>query len=205
MRLRGVELAPIPLSPVPQESEPPPGDSIGLAPPRLQPVPPPAKAEGRVAFELALAGTALLSPAGYGLGGFVELGPRFRLPFGALGISLRATIEQVMVTDPAPPLINLGGAVRYVIARPTWRVSPYLGLWAQGLLQRQAPTGAAAALPDNETGLALGGLVGAQVRLWHGGIFTELGYRHTVYQKNPTAIPLWNAAFLLLGYRFSEP
>ena len=50
---------------------------------------------------------------------------------------------------------------------------------------------------------ALGGLVGAQVRLGIGGLFGELGYRGAVYQQQPIDSPVWNTFFLLLGYRVS--
>ena len=52
-------------------------------------------------------------------------------------------------------------------------------------------------------GLALGGLVGAQVRLGIGGLFTELGYRGAVYQQTAVDSPAGNTWFLLLGYRVS--
>jgi hypothetical protein len=69
------------------------------------------------------------------------------------------------------------------------------------MLQRTPDALGAIALQRNEGGLTLGGLGGALLRLGRGGIFTELGYRHTVYRATAAVFPAWNAAQLLLGYR----
>ena len=205
VQLRGVQLAAIPLAPDPKESEPPPGDSIQLAPPRLQPITPiepTPQGEPRVYFDLAAAGSALLNDGVYGFGGGGELGPRIRLPFGSLRIALRVLAEQALSPAQVPVMVNVGGVLTYVIGRPTWRVSPYLGFWGQAILQRTAGEVGSRAVRNN-TGLVLGGLAGAQVRLWHGGIFAEVGYRHAVAQQIQVETPEWNTAFLLLGYRLS--
>ena len=125
------------------------------------------------------------------------------LPFGALGTSLRLTLEQHIQPEPAPFLINLGVAITYMLARPRWRVSPYVGLWAQGLLQRTPDALGAIPLQRNEGGLVLGGLGGAQVRLWRGGLFTELGYRGTLYRQTLAVVPAWSTVLLVLGYRLN--
>ncbi|MGC3959904.1 MAG: hypothetical protein QM813_18840 [Verrucomicrobiota bacterium] len=99
-------------------------------------------------------------------------------------------------------MINLGGVVTYVLGQPAWRVSPYFGGWAQGILQRTAALPGLRAVRNN-SGLALGGLVGLQVRLPHGGLFLEGGYRHNLAEQLPVQAPEWNTGFLLLGYRLS--
>lgn len=199
---RASELA---LALAPTDIEPPPASSPEAPPAPLPnrspaaPAPPPR----RVAFELGLAGTALVNQGVHGFGGGAEVGVRFRLPFGALGASLRLTLEQHIQPEPAPFLINLGVALTYMLARPRWRVSPYVGLWAQGLLQRTPDALGAIPLQRNEGGLVLGGLGGAQVRLWRGGLFTELGYRGTLYRQTLAVVPAWSTVFLLLGYRLN--
>ena len=202
VQLRGVQLAAIPVVPDPRESEPPPVPPPApqlLAPPRLQPV---APREPRLWLEVGAAGVALFNQGGYGFGGGLELGPRLRLPFGALGIALRLTVEQHLQPEPPPLLLNVGGALTYFIARSTWRLSPYVGLWAQGLFPR-VPAAPGGEPSPSTRGLALGGLIGAQVRLGIGGLFTELGYRGAVYQQTAVDSPAWNTWFLLLGYRVS--
>ena len=196
------------------ELEPPPSAPPPMPPPeRSAPTPTsPAPAKPirltgaqattpRVAFELGLAGSALVYQGVYGFGGVLEVGSRFRLPFGALGVTLRLGLEQQIQPEPAPFLLNLGLALRYVLARPRWPVSPYVGFWMQGMLQRTPDALGAIALQRSESGLVLGGLAGAQVRVGRGGIFTELGYRHTVYRQTVNEMPGWNTVFLLLGYR----
>lgn len=200
VQLRGVQLAAIPLVPDPRESEPPPTHPPQLlAPPRLQPVPPP---EPRIWLELGAAGVALFNKESYGFGGALELGPRLRLPFGSLGLSLRLAFEQHFQPAPSPAILNFGSALTYFIARSTWRLSPYVGLWAQGLFWR-VPAASDGGQAASIRGLALGGLVGAQVRLYRGGLFTELGYRGAVYQQTPIDSPAWNTFSVLLGYRIS--
>lgn len=208
-----LEPPPAPLAEPPEPPEPPPDEEPEPAP--LLPVPPPERAPPaplapparaparRVSFELGLAGTALVNQGVYGFGGGAEVGARFRLPFGGLGVSLRVALEQHLQPEPAPFLINLGVALTYTLSRPRWRVSPYLGLWTQALLQRTPDALGAIALQRNEGGLALGGLAGAQVRLWRGGLFTELGYRGTVYRQTVAVVPAWSTVFLLLGYRLT--
>lgn len=201
VQLQGVQLAAIPLVPDPRESEPPPEvPPVLLAPPRLQPVP---AAAPRIWLDVGAAGLALFNQGSYGLGGGLELGPRVRLPFGSLGIAVRLSVEQHLQPEPAPLLLNVGGALTYFIARPAWRVSPYLGLLAQGLFPRAPALPLGTPPPPTTRGLALGGLVGAQVRLGIGGLFGELGYRGAVYQQQPIDSPVWNTFFLLLGYRVS--
>ncbi len=198
VQLRGVQLAAIPLVPDPREAEPPPMHPPQLlAPPRLQPVPPP-----RLWLELGAAGVALFNQGSYGLGGLLALGPRVRLPFGSLGLELRLAFEQHLQPAPPPEILNVGGALTYFIASSGWRLSPYVGLWAQGLFPR-IPDGPGGRPSPSTRGLALGGLVGAQVRLFRGGLFTELGYRGAVYQQTPIDSPAWNTFSLLLGYRLS--
>ena len=196
----------------PPEYEPPPSEwPPPRPPPAVGPRPPgpstgplaPSAPAPRVSFELGLAGSALLNRGVYGFGGGLELGTRWRLPFGALGVALRVGLEQHIQPEPAPFLMNLGVAITYRLSRPRWRVSPYVGVWAQGMLQRTPDALGAIALQRNEGGLTLGGLAGAELRLGRGGIFTELGYRHTVYRQTRAVIPAWNAAQLLLGYRFT--
>lgn len=194
----------------PTDLEPPPAPLPAAPPAALPPAPlatrpsaPPAAPPRRVSFELGLAGTALVNQGVYGFGGGAEVGVRFRLPFGALGASLRLTLEQHIQPEPAPFLINLGVALTYTLARPRWRVSPYVGLWTQGLLQRTPDALGAIPLQRNEGGLVLGGLGGAQVRLWRGGLFTELGYRGTLYRQTLAVVPAWSTVFLLLGYRLN--
>lgn len=189
----------------PTDIEPPPA-----SPPAAPPAPLPARSLApsatpprRVAFELGLAGTALVNQGVYGFGGGAEVGVRFRLRFGALGASLRLNLEQHIQPEPAPFLINLGVALTYMLARPRWRVSPYVGLWAQGLLQRTPDALGAIPLQRNEGGLVLGGLGGAQVRLWRGGLFTELGYRGTLYRQTLAVVPAWSTVLLVLGYRLN--
>lgn len=206
VQLRGVQLAAIPLQPDPREYEPPPP-----ALPAATPLPPtpaalaPTPREPRIWLEVAGAGLALFGSSGYGFGGGIELGPRIRLPFGAIGVSLRAAVEPHLQPEPAPLLLNLGGALTYVLARPSWRVSPYIGLWGQALLARPAaqPDGAAPLLPSRAA--ALGGLVGVQLRLWSGGLFTELGYRGALAQSGSATVPapFFDTAFVLLGYRLT--
>ena len=171
-------------------------------------LPPPAPmnrplAAPRIGFELGLAGAALVNQGVYGFGGGVDLGARFRLPFGAIAVLLRAALEQHIQPEPAPFLLNVGFTLTYRLGRPHWRVSPYFGLWTQVILQRIPDALGAIALQRNESGILLGGLAGAQLRLWHGGLFTELGYRGPVYRQTAAAVPAWNTVFLLLGYRFS--
>lgn len=215
---RATELA---LVLTPAELEPPPAPLVppGAAPPDEEPEPAPTMSAPRpdrpplvapvlaptrrVTFELGLAGTALVNQGVYGFGGGAEVGVRFRLPFGGLGVSLRLALEQHIQPEPAPFLINLGVALTYTLARPQWRILPYVGLWTQGLLQRTPDALGAIALQRNEGGLVLGGLAGAQVRLWRGGLFTELGYRGTVYRQTLAVVPAWSTAFLLLGYRIT--
>ena len=197
------ELEPPPASPPPPQptATPPPA-----APPPAAPPPVPMNrpsASPRVGFELGLAGAALVSQGVYGFGGGVDLGARFRLPFGAIAVLLRAALEQHIQPEPAPSLLNLGFTLTYRLGRPHWRVSPYFGLWTQVILQRIPDALGAIALQRNESGLLLGGLAGAQLRLWHGGLFTELGYRGPIYRQTAAAVPAWNTVFLLLGYRFS--
>ena len=146
---------------------------------------------------------ATFHQSAYAFGGVVELGPRIRLPLGAIGISLRLAVEQHFQPEPPPLILNLGGTITYVLGRPTWRVSPYLGLWAQALLARTLaqPQASPPLLPSR--GAALGGLIGAQVRLWSGGLFTELGYRGALYPPGADEVPAFNTVFLLLGYRLA--
>lgn len=194
-------LAPTDIEPPPASVPAPPSAALPPTPPPDRPLAPPAPR--RVAFELGLAGTALVNQGVYGFGGGAEVGVRFRLPFGALGASLRLTLEQHIQPEPAPFLINLGVALTYMLARPRWRVSPYVGVWAQGLLQRTPDALGAIPLQRNEGGLVLGGLGGAQVRLWRGGLFTELGYRGTLYRQTLAVVPAWTTVFLMLGYRLN--
>lgn len=197
-----IDLDPTALEPPP--GVPPPGVPPPPAPPRqaAAPVsrPPPGP---RVGFELGLAGAALLNRGVYGLGGGLDVGASFRLPFGAISIALRLTLEQHLQPEPAPFLLNFGFVLTYRIGRPRWRVLPYFGLWTQGILQRTPDALGAIALQRSESGLVLGGLGGAQLRLWRGGIFTELGYRGTIYRQTAVAVPAWSTAFLLFGYRLS--
>lgn len=200
VQLRGVQLAAIPLVPDPRESEPPPTHPPQLlAPPRLQPIAPP---EPRLWLDLGAAGVALFNQGSYGLGGVLEVGPRIRLPFGSLGLSLRLSFEQHLQPAPPPEILNVGGALTYFIARSNWRLSPYVGLWAQGLFAR-VPAAPGDGPPPSSRSLSLGGLVGVQVRLYRGGLFTELGYRGAVYQPTPGDLPAGNTFSLLLGYRLS--
>lgn len=197
---------PIPLDPA--ALEPPPGLPPPGLPPPAPPRPAPAPASRpppipRVGFELGLAGAALLNRGVYGLGGGLDLGASFRLPFGAISAALRVALEQHIQPEPAPFLLNFGLVLTYRIGRPRWRVSPYLGLWTQGILQRTPDALGAILLQRSESGLVLGGLGGAQLRLWHGGLFTELGYRGAVYRQTPAAVPAWSTVFLLFGYRLS--
>lgn len=192
----------------PPPASPPPPQPVAAPPPPPpalpQPVPvsrPPAAP--RVGFELGLAGAALVNQGVYGFGGGVDLGARFRLPFGAIAVLLRAALEQHIQPEPAPFLLNVGFTLTYRLGRPHWRISPYFGLWTQVILQRIPDALGAIALQRNESGLLLGGLAGAQLRLWHGGLFTELGYRGPVYSQAAATIPAWSTALLLLGYRFS--
>lgn len=198
-----IEPPPGPPPPGPPPPAPPPPAPLPPAPPAGRPLAPLAPAARRVVFELGLAGTALLNQGVYGFGGAAEVGVRFRLPFGALGASLRLALEQHIQPEPAPFLINLGIALTYTLARPRWRVAPYVGLWTQALLQRTPDALGAIPLQRNEGGLVLGGLGGAQVRLWRGGLFTELGYRGTVYRQTLAVVPAWSTVFLLLGYRLT--
>lgn len=197
-----IELDPAALEPPPSPAAPP--SPPPAAPPRPPPVvvsrPPPAP---RVGFELGLAGAALLNRGVYGLGGGVDVGASFRLPFGAISAALRLALEQHIQPEPAPFLLNFGLLLTYRIGRPRWRLTPYVGLWTQGILQRTPDALGAIPLQRSESGLVLGGLGGAQLRLWRGGLFTELGYRGAVYRQTAAAVPAWNTAFLLLGYRIS--
>ncbi len=195
--IKGVQLAAIPLHPEPQEIEPPPPPPP-VAPPLISV---PVRREPRVWLEVGGAAMAVFNQGAYAFGGAMELGPRIRLPFGAIGITLRLAAEQHFQPEPPPLILNLGGTITYVLGRPAWRVSPYFGLWAQALLARTLaqPQASPPLLPSR--GAALGGLIGVQVRLWSGGLFTELGYRGALYPQGADAVPAWNTALLLLGYR----
>lgn len=196
VQLKGVQLAAIPLQPEPQELEPPPP---ALPPPHIAAVP----REPRVWLEVGGAAMAVFNQGAYGFGGAMELGPRFRLPFGGIGLALRLAVEQHLQPEPPPLILNLGGTITYVLGRPAWRISPYLGLWAQALLSRTLAQPAAGPVLLPSRGAALGGLIGAQVRLGSGGLFTELGYRGALYPEGAGEVAAWNTGFLLLGYRLT--
>lgn len=202
VQLRGAQLDVISLRLDPRESEPPPL-AAPLLPPPLVRMPPPR--EPRIWLELGGAGIALFNQGAYGFGGAIEVGPRIRLPLGSIGLALRIAVEQHIQPEPAPLVLNLGGALTYVLSRPSWRVHPYVGLWAQAVLAR-APGGQLAGItPLPSRGALLGGLVGVQLRLLRGSLFlfSELGYRGSVYQETAEVVPAWNTALLQLGFRLS--
>jgi hypothetical protein len=185
------------------EYEPPPAEPPPPAPP-LPPAPPsPPKrlAASRVYFQLAAGATALVWQGVYGFGGSVEIGLGIRLRFGALGLSARLGLEQHIQPEPAPLVLPMGAVLTYAAGRPHWRAFPYAGVFAQAMLQRLPDSIGAIPLQRDQSGLVLGGLVGGQLRLGRGGLYTEVGYRGAVTSPTAAAVPAWNTVALQLGYR----
>lgn len=180
--------------------EPPPAE-LRLTPrPRLQQQQP-EQESSRLHYTLGVMGASFLNIDTYGFGGGVEPGLQVRLPFGRVGVSLRVLFEKHLQPEPAPFIVNLGLPISFVIARPHWRLQPYVTLWPQLMAQKVPESMLSSSFVRSEGGLLLGGQLGVLLKLWKGGLFIEGGYRGAVLSGAAATVPAWNTGSVLLGYR----
>lgn len=178
--------------------EPPPAEL------RLTPRPvvqQPQTETSRLHYTLGAMGAALVNIDTYGFGGGVEPGLQVQLPFGSIGLSLRVLFEKHLQPEPAPFIVNLGLPISFVIARPHWRLQPYVTVWPQLMVQKVPESMLSSSFVRSEGGLLLGGQLGVLLKLWKGGLFVEGGYRGQVLSNTTAAVPAWNTGSVLLGYR----
>jgi hypothetical protein len=202
---------------LPREAAPPPSS-----------LPPPSR-DARFALELGLRGGVSLGvQQGHpGALGGVELGTRTKLPQGSLWIALRGDYERqpfdsgVHLSCPAKvsgcfssttapisyetvqrDVVALSLPIGYRFADHPSRWNLYLAV-NPALFLDWTRTSTEATPGKNMQGqrFALGGLVGAQVRLGPGGLFLEAGYRHVLWasQSSPDTAP--DSLTFALGYR----
>jgi hypothetical protein len=155
----------------------------------------------RLHYTLGVMGASFLNIDTYGFGGGVEPGLQVQLPFGRIGVSLRVLFEKHLQPEPAPFIVNVGLPISFVIARPHWRLQPYVTLWPQLMAQKVPESMLSSSFVRSEGGLLLGGQVGALLKLWKGGLFIEGGYRGAVLSSAAATVPAWNTGSVLLGYR----
>ena len=155
----------------------------------------------RLHYTLGVMGASFLNIDTYGFGGGVEPGLQVRLPFGSIGVSLRVLFEKHLQPEPAPFIVNLGLPISFVIARPHWRLQPYVTFWPQLMAQKVPESMLSSSFVRSEGGLLLGGQLGVLLKLWKGGLFIEGGYRGAVLSGAAATVPAWNTGSVLLGYR----
>ncbi len=177
--------------------EPPPAE-LRLTP---RPVVQQEQATSRLHYTLGVMGASFLNINTYGFGGGVDPGLLVQLPFGSIGVSLRILFEKHLQPEPAPFIVNLGLPISFVIARPHWRLQPYVTFWPQLMAQKVPESMLSSSFVRSEGGLVLGGQLGVLLKLWKGGLFIEGGYRGAVLSGAAATVPAWNTGSVLLGYR----
>jgi hypothetical protein len=161
----------------------------------------------RAAFEMGLFPLVNIDiPRGvFAVGAGLELGARFRLPYGALAFALRPQYEYYSPVPGASHVVAVGLPITYRFRSLNADFAPYIGVLPQFAAEYSFLARDGVAIEDGtwRTQFGLGGLLGAELRLRRGAVFVEGGYRHMLNRDQRDDFASLNGVFVNLGYRVS--
>lgn len=161
----------------------------------------------RAAFEMGLMPLVNVDiPRGvFAVGAGLELGARFRLPYGALAFALRPQYEYYSPSPGVSHVVAVGLPITYRFRSLNADFAPYFGVLPQFAAEYSFLARDGVAIEDGawKTQFGLGGLIGAELRLRRGSVFLETGYRHMLNRQQRDDFATLNGVFVNLGYRVS--